>query len=186
MKTRTIFILISAFCLGNQVIAQSPLVDRKGEIHFFSNAPLEDIEATNKEALGAIDLEKGTIAVSMLMKGFEFEKSLMQEHFNENYIESDKFPKATFKGTLRNFESLDFEKAGSFTAEVNGEIEIHGVTKPWNATVQFEVTPSSMSAKTVFMVVLEDFKVKIPRLLFRNIAEEVEVTAQFNFNTGAQ
>lgn len=186
MKTRTTLLLIIGLSVIGQLMAQGPLVDRKGEIRFFSSAVLEDIEANSKEALGAIDLEKGTIAVSMLMKSFEFEKSLMQEHFNENYIESDKYPKATFKGTLSNFESLNFKKAGRFEAEVNGEIEIHGVTKPWNATVMFDVTSTSLSAKTVFMVVLEDFKVKIPRLMFRNIAEEVEVTAQFNFNTGAQ
>lgn len=165
-----------------QTFAQSPLVDRKGEAHFFSNAPLEDIEATNDEVLGAIDLEKGTIAVSMLISGFEFRKSLMQEHFNENYMESEKFPKSTFKGTLQNFESLNFDQNGSFSAQASGEIEIHGVTKPWSAMVSFEVDSKSISAQTVFMVELKDFGVKIPRMLFKNIAEEVEVTAKFNFN----
>ncbi|WP_421876816.1 hypothetical protein [Marinoscillum sp.] len=90
--TLTIFGIV-AF---NQLIAQ-PLIDRKGKASFYSEAPLEDIEAWNEEVLGAIDLEKGTIAVSMFIKGFHFDNSLMEEHFNENYLESEKYPKATFQ-----------------------------------------------------------------------------------------
>lgn len=177
----TLFILILVFCAFEQLFAQSPLIDRKGVASFFSEAPLENIDATNTEVLGAIDLAKGTLAVSMFIKGFHFDKSLMEEHFNENYLESDKFPKATFKGEIANFSSLDFSKKGSFEAEAKGEIEIHGVKKPLSTIVKFDVTPSTLSAATIFKLAVADFDVEIPTLVIKNIAEIVEVKAAFNF-----
>ena len=92
--------LISLFVVTSKAQSQDVIVDKQGVAHFFSEAPLEDIEATNKKAIGAIDMKKGTVAVSMLIKNFHFDKSLMEEHFNENYLESEKYPKASFKGTI--------------------------------------------------------------------------------------
>jgi hypothetical protein len=180
MKTRilTLAIIICAF---GQIIAQNQIIDRNGTASFFSEAPMEDIEATNEKVLGAIDLDKGTLAVSMLMKGFQFERSLMQEHFNENYIESDKFPKATFKGVIKNFSELDFTKNASIEAEAEGEMEIHGVKKPFTASVKFDISKSKIGAATTFDISIADFDVEIPRLVIKNIAEVVEVKAKFNF-----
>lgn len=175
----TIAIAIVAF---SQSLAQNPMVDRNGTASFFSEAPMEDIEATNKNVIGAINLEKGTIAVSMLIKGFHFERSLMEEHFNENYLESDKYPKATFKGTIKNFSELDFKKNGSFDAEAEGEIEIHGVTKPLKATVKFDVADSKLAAATTFEIRVAEFDIEVPKLVIKNIAEVVEVKAAFNFS----
>ncbi|MFT6865995.1 MAG: polyisoprenoid-binding protein YceI [Cyclobacteriaceae bacterium] len=177
-------ILIFMIVIGvfGQTIAQSPLIDRDGTATFFSEAPIENIEATNSKVLGAIDLEKGTLAVAMFIKGFHFDKSLMEEHFNENYLESDKFPKATFKGTFNDFSNLDFSKSGSFEAEVEGEIAVHGVTKPLKATVKFDISKSKMVASTTFDLTVADFDIEIPKLLFTNIAEVVEVKALFNFS----
>ncbi|MEP0987558.1 YceI family protein [Ekhidna sp.] len=165
----------------NLVKAQNVLIDKQGVAHFFSEAPLEDIEATNDQAVGAIDLNKGTVAVSMLIKNFHFEKSLMEEHFNENYLESEKYPKASFKGKIVNFESLDFSKSGILTAKAEGELEIHGVSQPVESEVTFEILENEIKAKTIFKVALEDHKIKIPKLVIKNIAEIVDVDVSFNF-----
>lgn len=176
-----ILILLVTIGIGGTTLAQNTLIDRDGTASFFSEAPLEDIEAINKEVLGAIDLEKGTIAVSMLIRGFHFDKSLMEEHFNENYLESEKYPKATFKGVISNFTELDFKTVGNFVAEAKGEIEIHGVKKPLNTIVKFDVSPTKLSAITSFDIAIKEFNIDVPRLVVKNIAEVVEVKAMFDF-----
>jgi hypothetical protein len=181
MKTRIITILIALGTVG-QALAQTPIVDHNGKASFFSEAPMENIEALNEKVLGAIDLDKGILAVSMLIKGFHFERSLMEEHFNENYLESDKYPKATFKGVISNFSELDFSKNGSFEAEADGEIEIHGVKKPLKTMVKFDVVGSKLAAATAFEIKVAEFDIEVPRLVIKNIAEVVEVKASFNFS----
>jgi hypothetical protein len=181
MKIGIPILMMVVSALG-QGFAQSPLIDRAGTASFFSEAPLEDIDATNNKVLGAIDLEKGTLAVSMLIRGFHFDKSLMEEHFNENYLESEKFPKCTFKGVINNFSDLDFSTSGSFEAIVEGEIELHGVKKPLNITVKFTVSDKKLVAATVFNLSVADFDIEIPKLVFKKIAEVVEVKALFNFS----
>ncbi|WP_425390754.1 YceI family protein [Ekhidna sp.] len=176
------FTIVAALLISTKVaVAQNVLIDKKGVAHFFSEAPLEDIEATNEKAIGAIDLDKGTVAVSMFIKNFHFEKSLMEEHFNENYLESEKYPKATFKGKIVDFSSYDFSKPGVITAKANGELEIHGVKRPIVSDVTFEISENTIGANTFFKVALEDHKIKIPKLVIKNIAEVVDVDVSFNF-----
>ena len=181
MNTRILTILL-VVCAVGQNMAQNPIIDRNGTASFFSEAPMEDIEAINNKVIGAIDLNQGAIAVSMFIKGFHFERSLMEEHFNENYLESDKFPKATFKGTITNFAELDFTKKGSFEAEAEGEIELHGVTKPIKTIVKFDVLKSKIVATTAFKLSVAEFDIDVPKLVIKNIAEVVEVKALFNFS----
>lgn len=180
-KFKILVIAIVSLISSNLVQAQNVLIDKEGVAHFFSEAPLEDIEATNEKAVGAIDLKKGTVAVSMLIKNFHFEKSLMEEHFNENYLESEKYPKASFKGKIVNFESIDFSKTGTVTAKADGELEIHGVSRTITSEVTFEILENAIKANTVFKVALEDHKIKIPKLVIKNIAEVVDVDVSFNF-----
>lgn len=178
---KSLIILIISILTINSVIAQSTLIDKTGVAHFYSEAPLEDIEATNKKALGAFNLEKGTVAVSMVIKNFRFDNSLMEEHFNENYMESEKFPKASFTGKIQDFSTLDFSTPGTFTAKAEGELEIHGVKRPLTNDVTFEVTKDAIIVKTKFKVALEDHEVEIPTLVIKNIAEIVDVDVAFNF-----
>ncbi len=99
-------------------------------IRFFSDAPMEDIEAINKSATSIVDVETNAIVIVIPVKSFEFKKKLMQEHFNENYLESDDFPNATFKGKLSDWSG----EAGESTATATGTLEIHGVTKEVSIT----------------------------------------------------
>ena len=175
-----LILIIIAVLIQFHLVAQ-PLIDRTGKASFYSEAPLEDIEAVNNNLLGAIDLDKGTLAVSMSIKGFHFDNSLMEEHFNENYMESDKYPKAQFSGRIKDFSNLDFSKAGSFDAVVEGQIEIHGVKQPLETVVQFKSSSDQLLANTQFDLSVADFDIDIPKLVIKNIAEVVEVKASFNF-----
>ncbi|WP_425391243.1 YceI family protein [Ekhidna sp.] len=146
-------------------------------IKFFSDAPMEDIEAINESASSLIDLDNKAIVIVIPIKSFSFKKKLMQEHFNENYLESDKFPKATFKGKIRDWDGQE----GTSRATAEGTLEIHGVTQ--DVTIDGEIVYQNDTIKisTVFPIRLEDYDIKIPKAVFYNIAEEVEVTANFEY-----
>lgn len=176
-KTLLCLLLVTAF---NQGWCQSRYMDRAGHASFFSKAPLEDIEAHTDQALCVLDAASGEVATSMLMRSFRFEKSLMQEHFNEKYVESDKYPKATFAGKITNMSELDLSQNGTYTANVKGDITLHGETKPLEAEVQLVVKDNVIEASSTFNLRVKDFKITIPSLVARNIAEVVEVKVSFN------
>ena len=161
--------------------AQTKFIDRNGKASFFSSAPMEDIEAHTGHAVSIIDIGSGEIVVSMLMRSFNFKKALMQEHFNETYIESSKYPKAAFKGKITNLEALDISKNGKVTLDVAGEISLHGVTQPLKVKAEAVVNNGTIQAKAVFPLEVNDFKIEIPKLVRDNIAEEVEVTVSFSY-----
>ena len=104
------------------------LMTRNGYIGFFSKTPLEDIRAESNQAIAALDLSKQSLAFAVLVKGFLFKKELMQEHFNENYMESTKYPKATFQGSITDLNKVNFKNSGSYQVNVSGDLTMHGVT----------------------------------------------------------
>lgn len=173
----TIVLLLSAVALQ----AQDRYLTRTGHIKFFSKAPLEDIEANNNKVLSIVDLSKGEVAVDLLIKAFEFEKKLMQEHFNENYLESDKYPKSTFKGTFSVPEGLKSMTDGVYELDVKGQLNIHGVTKDIETKSSLTVKGGKLSGELKFFVAVKDYKIKIPNVVVKNIAEQVEVTANFEY-----
>jgi hypothetical protein len=162
-------------------LSQGRLMDRAGVASFFSTTPIEDIEAFNRQALGALNTADGSVAVSLLMKGFRFEKALMEEHFNENYIESDRYPKATFVGRIENYDKELFLQEGSKDYVVNGDMTIHGVTKPMTVGIQVSNDGSIINVETKFIVTVADFEIQIPRLMRDNIAKQVTVSSSFSF-----
>ena len=174
--TKTILLLLYVFFTDN-ALAQK-YKSSSSSIHFFSNAPVEDIEATNLDGQSAIDLATGEIVFSIPIKSFTFEKSLMQEHFNENYMESDKYPKAIFKGEIMNFDLSNNELQ---KANAKGIINIHGVEQEISVEGQIKISDDSMELKAKFSIKLEDYKIKIPKVVFYNIAEIVDVTISFNY-----
>jgi hypothetical protein len=176
-----VVVLLALLLNGFWCHAQSRYIDRAGKASFFSEAPLEDIEAHNDQVLSLLDVGSGEIAASMLMKSFKFEKALMQEHFNEKYIESDKYPKATFKGKISDPDKIDFGMDGKYTAQVEGEITIHGETQPLKTKVEFVVRDKNISASSTFPLRVKDFKITIPTIVVKNIAEVVEVEVSFNY-----
>lgn len=172
-----IFPLLLLCCALNVYLSYGQIYyTSNGEITFYSHAPIEDIEATNKQVSCAIDIKEGKIAFSMLMNAFQFEKALMQEHFNERYVESHKFPKATFEGLIKDLEDVSLSKAGSYNIEVEGKLTLHGITKTVKSRGTIKVgIDKNVSAKSTFVVNLQDFKVEIPTMYIDNISESIEI-----------
>jgi polyisoprenoid-binding protein YceI len=115
------------------------------------------------------------------MKGFEFEKALMQEHFNESYVESEKFPKTSFKGSIENFKSLDLSKDGTYDVTVSGDIDLHGISKNYKTQGTITKKGDKMDAKAKFNIKVADHNVKIPAGKLDNISEIVEITVDMNY-----
>jgi len=167
-------ILTLGFSL-NISIAQK-YTTKTGTIRFFSVAPAENIEAFNHQVNSAIDIVTGDFVFRVLMKGFRFEKALMQEHFNENYVESHKFPNAKFIGTIDEMKELDLTKNGIYEVSVSGNLTIHGITKKVKEKGTLEVKYGIILAHSVFFVKVADYEIKIPKTVMKNIAESIEVT----------
>ena len=123
---KLVYSILICFLFIGTSFGQEKFMTKSGVVTFFSSAPMEDIKADNKQVLSIINTSTGEMAISILMKSFMFKKSLMREHFNENYIESDKFPKSIFQGRIENFNSIGNEKK---KIEIKGTLKIHGVSK---------------------------------------------------------
>jgi polyisoprenoid-binding protein YceI len=172
--TRSLIIIF--LLLANVAVAQKFTVE-KSTVVFFSDALIEDITATNKKASGIFNSDNGDIVFSIPVNAFKFAKALMQEHFNEKYMESDKFPKATFQGKISGYEKSN----NSQSATATGKLTIHGVTKDVEIPGTITKQGDKLQLNTKFVVKLADYNIAIPQLLLQNIAEQVEVTAEFAF-----
>ncbi|WKN43846.1 YceI family protein [Tunicatimonas pelagia] len=179
---KNIIIIYLAFLVSNSLVAQDKFITQTGHTKFFSSAPLEDIEAHNNKVQSVIDFAKQEVVVSMDMQAFEFDKSLMREHFNENYVESEKYPKAIFKGTFSNGSPIDPTKDGAYTVTVEGTMTIHGVTQPVTTEGTIVINGAKVNAQTKFMIKVADHDIDIPKIVFHNIAEEVEVTVDLKYD----
>ena len=160
--------------------AQKYLSDN-GYIYFFSETPVEDIKADNFNVSSAIDTETGEIVFKVPVKSFEFKKKLMQEHFNENYLESDQFPNASFKGKIVNLSEVEFSKDGRYKAVVEGRLTIHGVTKEVKEEGQIDVGNGKIYAKANFYVAPADYEINIPRLVRKKIAESIMISVDVKY-----
>jgi len=154
---------------------------REGKISFFSDAPMEKIEAKNNSATSVVDMATGKMEFAVLIKAFQFEKALMQEHFNENYLESGKYPKAVFKGDIVNKDEVDLTKDGTYTAHIKGEMTLHGVTRPLETKGVFTVKNGAVSGASEFNLQVADYKIEIPAMVKDNIAKTVLVTVKMDY-----
>ncbi len=167
----TLIALLSLFSLADQVTAQGIFFTKKASVSFFSKAPVENIEADNQNGVFISDLLKGKLQAEVLIKAFEFEKKLMQQHFNENYLESDKYPKAVFRGQF--VSPPDPQKEGTYTVKITGDLTLHGVTKPVEATGKFIIAGGKVTAESEFTIQLSDYNIKIPHLVVDNISNKI-------------
>lgn len=173
MKKLTLIFLV---CSSFSVLAQKYKSDQS-RVQFYSEAPVEDIEAVNTKSQSAIDLSTGGFAFVVPSNQFEFQKSLMQEHFNEDYMESEKFPKSTFSGRVKEWEEFEGEKK----VIAKGDLTIHGVTKAVEIPATLNIQKDQLTVDSVFPVALAEYKIKIPKALFYNIADTVQVTVHFEY-----
>ena len=177
MKTFLFSLLIAIF-VCNLTFSQERYYTRNGHIDFFSHAPLEDIKANNEQVAVFLTVSNGEISAAMLMKSFSFVKALMQQHFNESYIESDKFPRAEFEGRIIDFNKIDFKDGKAHNATAKGKITIHGVTKEIEIDGNLTFKGGKYLLNAVFILKPEDFEIEIPSSKRDNIAKEIRVTLE--------
>lgn len=149
---------------------------RGAQISFTSNSPLEKIEASTNSGNCVLDLGTGKLEAAVLINSFNFKKALMQEHFNENYMESSKYPKAVFKGEITNLSEVNFKKDGSYTVKAKGIMDMHGVKK--EMTSEGTLTISGKELKIInssFIIKCADYDIKIPSVVADKVAKEVKV-----------
>ncbi len=177
----TKMIMAIAFCFCAQIAIGQKYYSKSGKISFFSDTDMEKIDAENSSASTVIDFSTGAIEWAVLIQGFKFEKALMQDHFNENYMESSKFPKAKFKGVIEDYGKILLTKNGTYLVKVKGDLEIHGVTKPADAEATLVVKGNVISATSKFTVLIADYDIKIPKIVENNIADEVDITVSVDY-----
>lgn len=152
------------------------LMTRTGKISFFSSTPVENIEAFNNDVSCILNTQNGELVFVVPVKSFRFEKQLMQDHFNESYMESDKYPKAEFRGKITNINDISFSKDGNYTAKATGKLTIHGVTKEVIVPGSVTVKNGKVTLASEFMVKTADYNIQIPSIASGKIAKEIEVT----------
>ena len=179
MKKNFITILISSL-FALTATAQT-YITRSGRITFFSKAPVENIEAASNEVTSILNTANGEVAFVALIKSFKFPKALMEEHFNENYMESNTFPKANFKGTITDLGKVNFTKDGTYAVTVKGDLTIHGVTKNIEAPGTVTVSGGKISAGSKFTVKVKDYNIRIPNTVVNNISETINITVDCTY-----
>ena len=173
MKKITSIMAIMLFT-ASLAVAQKYMT-KVGTIKFSSDTPMEKIEGVNRQVNSALDVTNGNFVFKVLIRGFEFEKALMQEHFNENYMESEKFPNSTFNGKITNIKDVNFAKDGLYKIVAEGDLFMHGVTNKVKANGTLEVKAGKVLGVTTFNVAPKDYNIIIPAAVIKNISEAIKV-----------
>ncbi|MEO5646940.1 MAG: YceI family protein [Chitinophagaceae bacterium] len=181
MKNKILALTLFATICSTIAFSQNIYLTKNAKVSFFSKSPLENIEAVNSEVTSFLDISKGEFAFVSLIKSFKFKKALMEEHFNENYMESNKIPKANFKGAIEDISKVNFTKDGTYTVSVKGDLTVHGVTKSVITPATIKISGKTISASSKFSVRVKDYGIKVPAMYVNNIAEVVEVTVDAKF-----
>lgn len=166
---------LALLATGTSASAQR-MMTRTGKVTFFSSTPIEDIEAVNNDAASAIDASSGDMLFQVPIKSFRFQNALMQQHFNEQYMESDKFPRADFKGRITNMSAVNLSKDGTYPVQAAGKLTIHGVTRDVTIPGTLTVKGGKVTAASKFSVRTADYGIKIPAMVKGKVAESIEVT----------
>ena len=175
-KTFSVLVLI---LIGNFAIAQDKILTKTGQITFEASMPsFEEVKATNKISACVLNLKTGDIASVAMIQSFKFKSSLMQEHFNENYIESDKYPKAIFKGKIENF---DASKLTTQNQEfiINGNIELHGKSKNISVVAKISKNENTTHFISNFILNTDDFNIDLPFLIRSKVSKKVVVSLDY-------
>ncbi len=174
MKSLLVLNLVVLFSVNST--AQTKYYSKAGIISFYSKSSMENIEASNNKLVSIWDVSNGQIEFAVLMKGFEFEKALMQEHFNENYVESSKYPKALFNGTIEKSNAIALLSDNITTVQVKGLLTMHGVTNSVSTTAIITIKNGVVSAVSKFTIALADYKISIPLLVADKINKTITIT----------
>jgi polyisoprenoid-binding protein YceI len=171
-------IITLVFALSGMLSYAQFYLTRSGFVGFYSKTSVEDIKGENNQVYAVVDIGAKNLAFTMLVKGFIFPKELMQEHFNENYMESDKYPKATFSGVYTG--DVTTGKDGVYTVAVKGNLTIHGVTKAIEMPATIERKGETLHGKATFQLSPEDYNISIPSLVREKIEKSLKVNVDIN------
>ncbi|MBL4624819.1 MAG: YceI family protein [Flavobacteriales bacterium] len=174
---KTILPILSFILWSTSIMSQDLYAVVESEIKFYSDSPVEKIEAVNKKTKSFFKVSTKTLMFVIPIVSFKFEKPLMEEHFNENYLESEKFPTAKFSGTIN--ENIDYSKDGVYEASATGKLTIHGVEQERIITGTITIKDGQLIFEGKFDIKLIDHDIDIPSIVIQNIAEIVAVTAKF-------
>lgn len=175
-----ILIFAALITLTSSATAQN-YITKNGKISFFSKTSIENIDAVNNQAVSVLNTQTGDIAFSVLITGFLFKKALMQEHFNENYMESQKFPKSSFKGSVTDITKVNFKKDGTYNVTVTGDLSLHGETNKVTVPATIQVKGKSIIGSTAFNVSVDDYKITIPKVVENNISKTIAITVECSY-----
>jgi polyisoprenoid-binding protein YceI len=178
MKRLTFLILFLSVAF---TVNAQKFITRDGFIGFYSHTPVEDIKGDNNQVASVFDISTGELVFQVLIKSFHFDRALMEEHFNENYMESDKYPKSTFKGKISNLAEVNFSNNGTYKVKVEGDLTIHGVTNKISAEGILEVIKGGINASSKFNINPEDYKINIPGVVSDKINKNLEVTVSMKY-----
>jgi polyisoprenoid-binding protein YceI len=154
-------------------VSAQKYMTKNGYIGFSSQTPMENIKGDNNQVAGVLDTSNGEMVFQALIKSFHFDRALLEEHFNENYMESDKFPKSSFKGKITNLSSVNFLKNGTYDVTVEGDLTIHDVTNKISTKGTIEVVTGGINA--------EDYKINIPGIVRDKVNKNLEVTITMKY-----
>ena len=173
--------VLGLMTFSTMMYAQSKFFTKTGQAWFDAGTGVENITGTNKAVTSVIAVASGKIQFSMMIKGFEFWSQLLQDHFNENYMESEKFPKSTFSGTITNMDKVNISKDGTYPVNVKGTLEIHGVKKEVDVKGTIKVEGKTISASSEFVVFLDDYKIAIPSVVKDKLSKTAKVKITCNY-----
>ena len=175
-------IVIAVFIAIAAGTSAQKYITRNGHIGFYSHTPLEDIIADNNQVASILDIADKKMVFQALMKSFIFQKALMQVHFNEEYVNSEKYPKATFEGNIISPADLDLTREGDYDVKVKGNLSMHGVTKEVEEPGKIHVGKDEITANSEFTVQPEDFNIEIPSVVRGKIAKEITVKVDMKYS----
>ena len=179
---KKIAILFTLFIITISLANAQKYMTKSGTIKFSSDTPMEKIEAVNRQVNSALDFSTGNFVFKVLIRGFEFPKALMQEHFNENYMESDKYPNSTFSGKITNIKDVNLAKDGIYKVEAEGDLSMHGVTNKVKVNGTLEVKAGKVLGIATFNVAPKDYNITIPKAVIKNISEAITVDVNISMD----
>jgi hypothetical protein len=175
-----IFIVLLVFSFSSGIYAQK-LITKEGKIKIFSQTPLFTIEAVNNKVASILNTQTGDIVVSTLVRSFKFREALVEEHFNENYMDSEKYPKAVFMGKIVNYHTIDFSKDGEYKAVVVGKLTIHGTTNKIEDNAKIIVKDKKIRGELTFDVSLSAFNIRVEKTYKKAIKDEIKLRVDFAY-----
>lgn len=175
------YILSLLFLLVHVSFSQDVYVLKSSQVSFFAGTVLEDIDAKNSKSISVFNAKTGDVQIQIPNKEFIFKRSLMQEHFNENYMESEKFPQSSFKGKIINLDSINLKSSDIQKVKVKGVLNIHGVAQEKTIDVNMAFNNGIYNVDSKFIILLDDYKIERPKIVWEKLAEKVEITLKLEY-----